>query len=45
MDRSNTKQQGRQNQQNRPYKPYFHGGRGRPHGNYLSYDRGMTEAE
>ena len=32
--------QGRQNQQNQPYKPYIHRSRGRGHRNYFSYDRG-----
>ena len=38
MDRVNTRLQGRQNQQPRPYKPYIQRGRG--HRNFLSYNRG-----
>ena len=36
----NTRLHGRQNQQNRPYNPYIHRGRGRGKRNYPSYDRG-----
>ena len=38
MERINTRPQGTHNQQNRPFKPYIHRGRG--HRNYPSYDKG-----
>ena len=35
------RQQARQTQQNRPYKPYIKGGGGRGHRSFLRYDRGQ----